>query len=470
MIFSQQKLPLLLLLALLSLTGCSPFSSKLQPAELTQLPQSYSLYGETAAIPEQWWQSFAAGDLNRLIDEALSDNLSLRQAWARLKQAQSLSRQSSSERYPDLSLSADRSSSQQRSGGQSSDFENNAIGLSSNYELDLWGRVAANINSQQQQQQATREDLNAAATSLAAEISDRWLQLLGQRQQQELLSEQLQTAQSYLDLIELRFRKAQATALDLLQQKEALAALRTRLPALEAEEQRLRHELAVLLGNNPQQALQLTDYELPQLTPLPALGLPAELLQQRPDIRAAGLRLQAADWQLAAAKAERLPALRLTATASSDATNISDLFDNWLLNLASNLTAPLLDGGQRSAEVERHKALISEQLAAYQQTVLTAIREVEDALISEQKLLEQQTAIQTQLDLAEQALRTAKNRYQKGLNDYLPVLTELKNVEQLQQDLLNQQLNLLTNRVALHRALGGSWTEQLQAQQLEVQL
>jgi outer membrane protein, multidrug efflux system len=199
------------------------------------------------------------------------------------------------------------------------------------------------------------------------------------------------------------------------------------------------------------------------------LGIPAELLEQRPDIRAAGLRLQAADWQLAAAKADRLPAVRLTSDISSSG-DFADLFDNWLLNLAGNLTAPLLDGGQRSAEVDRNQAIIREQLAAYRETVLTAIREVEDALISEQKLQEQQIALRHQLNLAEQALSIAKNRYQKGLSTYLPVLTELQSVEQLQQNLLTQQLDLLTNRVTLHRALGGDWTEQLQPQQIEVQL
>ncbi len=451
----------LLLAVLVGLGGCSPFAAQLQPEETVEMPQRYSFAGETSARSDLWWQSFGSPELNHLVDEALADNLSLRQAWARLQQASALSHKSASSREPDLTFGAERSDSRYRENGVTTSSDSTSLGLSSSFEIDLWGRVAAEINSQQQEEQASREDLHAAAISLAAEVTDSWLQLLTKVEQQRLLADQLRTAQNYQGLIDLRFRKAQATALDLLQQQEAIAALKTELPELQAEEQRLRHKLAVLLGNTPQQPLSLSSFDLPQLQPLPGLGLPAELLEQRPDIRAAGFRLQEAGWDLTVAKADRLPALRLTASATTSG-DFGDLFDNWLLNLAGSLTAPLLDGGQRSAEVDRRQAIIDEQLAAYQETVLIAIREVEDALITEQKLQEQQIALQDQLRLAEQTLNTAKGRYLKGLSTYLPVLTELQNVEKLQQTLLTQQRSLLTNRVALHRALGGDWTERLQ--------
>ena len=459
---------LLLISISLTLTACSPFSTKLQPAELSVLPESYSVAGVND-LPDRWWESFDNDDLNQLIAESLNDNLSLRQAWSRLAEAQALTRKSGSSQKPTLDLNAGYTASQVRSNGTTSDNESYSLGLSSSFELDLWGRIAAEVDSQKNAELATREDLNTAALSLAAEVTDRWLQLLTQIQQQQLLTKQLQTSQSYLELIDLRFRKAQTTALDLLQQKESIAALQSKLPALERQEQLLRNELAVLLGNNPQQALNLTGTELPKLQPLPELGIPAELLEQRPDIRAAALRLQAANLDLTVAKTERMPALKLTGSATTNG-GFNDLFDNWLLNLINNLTVPLLDGGRRSAEVERQQAVLSGQIASYQQSVLNAIREVEDALISDQKLREELNALEIQLDLAEQALSIAEKRYRKGLNTYLPVLTELKNVEKLQQNLLNQQLNILRNRVTLHRALGGNWAEQLPVQQLEVQL
>lgn len=454
-----------------ALCACSPFAAQMEPQKMLSIPEQYSLNDSEAinSSVDQWWYDFASNDLNRLIDEALTGNLSLRQTWARMEQSRALTSKSESSQRPSLDFNAEHSTSRNHDNGNTNNSNNKSLGLSSSFEVDLWGRISAEINSQQKEHEATREDLNAASISLSAEVTDSWLQLLKQIEQQMLLSEQIKTAQNYLDLIDLRFRKSQATALDLLQQKESIAALETQRPALQAEEQRLRYKLSVLLGNNPQKQLELTNVNLPQLQPLPALGIPAQLLEQRPDIRAASFRLQSADWDLSVSQADRLPALKLTATATTSG-SFSDLFDNWLLNLANNLTAPLFDGGSRSAEVDRQKAIVDEKLAAYQEVVLTAIREVEDSLITEQKLQEQQIAQQHQLDLAEQALSTAKNRYLKGLSTYLPVLTELQNVEQLQQDLLSQQLSLLANRVVLHRALGGNWTEHLPVQKSEVQI
>lgn len=456
---------------LLALSACSPFTAQIEPEKMLSVPEQYSLKNSDAenTATDKWWQEFASDDLNRLVDESLSDNLSLRQAWARLEQARALTRQSKSSQKPNLDFSAGHSASRTRSSGDTSNSDDISLGLSSSFEIDLWGRVSSEVKTQQKEQSASHEDMKAAAISVAAEVTDNWLQLLTQIEQQKLLAEQIETAQNYLNLIDLRFRKAQATALDLLQQKESIAALQTSLPELEAEEQRLRHELSVLLGNNPGQELHLTAFNLPQLQPLPQTGIPAQLLEQRPDVRAAGLRLESADWNLSGARADRLPAFKLTASATTSG-GFSNLFDNWLLNLANNLTAPLFDGNLRKAEIERQKAIVDEQLAAYRETVLTAIQEVEDSLITEQKLKEQTIALQHQLNLAEQALTTAKDRYLKGLTDYLSVLTELQNVEQLQQNLLNQQFNLLSNRVTLHRALGGNWTEKLPEQQSEVQL
>jgi NodT family efflux transporter outer membrane factor (OMF) lipoprotein len=449
--------------------ACSPFSAELELQEQTELPQAYSVEGVATAGQARWWQGFSSADLDRLIEEALNDNLTLRQSWARLEQAQALSSQTASSQKPSLDFSSYYSGSRSRDDGNSTDSETIYFGLSSSFEVDLWGRIAAEANSQSMEEAATREDLNTAALSLAAEVTDSWLSLITQIELQRLLDEQIETAQNYLDLVDLRYRKSQATALELLQQQESIAALMTKRPGYEQQEQLLRMELAVLLGNNPQQLPQLTQTELPELQPLPQLGLPSELLEQRPDIRAAALRLEAADQDLIVAKADRLPALKLTASATTSG-ELNELFDDWALNLINNLTAPLFDGGSLKREVERRQAMIREEVASYQQTVLTALQEVEDALISEQKLKEELAAQLVQLDYATRALAAAKVRYERGNSTYLPVLTEQQSVEQLQQDILNQKLELLTNRVALHRALGGDWTSELPEQQYEVQL
>jgi outer membrane protein TolC len=131
--------------------------------------------------------------------------------------------------------------------------------------------------------------------------------------------------------------------------------------------------------------------------------------------------------------------------------------DNWIIGLAANLTAPILDGNRRKAEVDRQLALADENLASYRSTVLTAIKEVEDALISETKQREHIEALEREIEAAKNALNEARERYRKGLNEYLPVLTQLLTVQNLEIDLIQKKTQLLLNRISLHRALGGTW-------------
>jgi outer membrane protein TolC len=175
-------------------------------------------------------------------------------------------------------------------------------------------------------------------------------------------------------------------------------------------------------------------------------------------------RLELADWNVSAAKADRLPSLSLTARATYQADELNLLLDNWLLNLAANLTAPLLDGGRRKAEVDRLTAVVDENLAAYRQTILAAVREVEDALVGEEKLQAHLRGLDTQLDAARNALNEARSRYRNGLIDYLPVLTQLLTVQNLERTIIQRKADLLVARVNLYRALGGSWTDELEPQ------
>jgi outer membrane protein TolC len=186
-----------------------------------------------------------------------------------------------------------------------------------------------------------------------------------------------------------------------------------------------------------------------------------QLLQNRPDIAAALRRLEASDQDLAAARADRLPSLRLTGGAAYDSDELEELFDNWIVSLAASLTAPILDGSRRRAEVEINRAAVQQQLAEYRQVVLTAVREVEDALISETKIREHIAALESQLQAAQNALTEAGTRYVNGLNDYLPVLTQLLSVQNLEIDLIRRHEDLLVARIDLYRAIGGSWVDDL---------
>ena len=468
----KTKRVLILLICLpLIMVSCNPFRPKERKSSEVEIPRTYSLYSSEPRGLDRWWESFEDRELDALVEEALSGNFNLKEAWARLRQAQAVVVQAESFLYPDLNLSADALRGRQSSKGESvreaitgtRTIEDYFIGLVSHYELDLWGKISSEREAARLAKVATREDVNTAAMSVAAEVAQRWVNIVSQRMQRNLLQNQLEANLTYLELVELRFRKAMVSALDVYQQKQVVERVRAEIPLVEAQEQLLLYQMALLLGKPPRAALKIGRESLPAPTAVPGTGLPAELLSARPDVRAAGMRLQAADWQVSAARAKRLPAISLTARATYGSGDLSLLFDNWLLSLAGNLTAPLFDAGRRAAEVDRTKAVVDERLWAYRQVVLTALKEVEDALVSEEKQRQHIKALRQQIDAAKKALHEAGERYLKGLNDYLPVLTQLLSAQNLERDLIRREAELLVARVSLYRALGGSWMTELQA-------
>ncbi|MBW2673782.1 MAG: efflux transporter outer membrane subunit [Deltaproteobacteria bacterium] len=460
------KTVLLIVVAISLLSSCNPFRPPVRTSPAGEVPRTFSLYPSGPERQERWWQEFNDRDLNTLIEEALSDSFTLREAWARLNQAKALAVQSGANLYPDLSATAGSSYKRQRaersSGGQSTtSTETYSLGLTTSYELDLWGQIRSEQEAKILDATATREDLNTAAITLAAEVAEKWINIISQKRQRQILNEQLDINTTYLELIELRFRKGMVSALDVYQQRQVVEQVKAQVPLVEEQEQLLMHTLALLLGKPPRTALAISRDTLPEPSEIPKTGLPADLLASRPDVRAAGLKLRSADWQVAAARANRLPTISLTASAAYQAPNIDLLFHNWLTNLAANLTAPLFDGGRRAAEVDRLRAVADENLSAYQRTVYTAIKEVEDALVSEEKKLRHIEALKVEIEAAGRALDEARQRYLKGIDDYLPVLTQLLKVQALDVDLIKRQAELLTARVALYRSLGGTWTDKL---------
>ncbi len=455
-------LPALLILVALTTAACSPFAPRPRSAPEGDLPARYSIYDPAVDVPQRWWLTLEDPQLEALIEQALTRGFTLLEAWARLSQVRARTLQTAAALYPEVSGAAEADFSRRHTEGigtRGGEFY--ALGLVSAYELDLWGRVRSESQAARLDEYATREDLNAAAMTVAAEVAQRWAQIISQRLQKRLLERQLETNETFLELIDLRFRRAITSALDVYQQKQVVEGVRAQIPLVAAEEALQRHELAILIGKAPLSALAIDRDDLPLPAGVPPTGLPAELLAARPDIRAAGLRLTAADWQVAAARANRLPAVRLTAAADYQAESFDLLFDNWLANLAGNLSAPLFDAGRRRAQVDEARAVAAESLSIYRRTVLTAIKEVEDALVLEARRRENLDALADQIDAARRALEQAGNRYLKGLSDYLPVLTQLLAVQSLERTVIQRQTELLLDRISLYRALGGDWGEQL---------
>lgn len=453
------------LIVLVSLIGsCTIFEPEVRQPDGGQLPEHFSLYADAPLALSPWWQTFAVPEINELVATALGENFSLQQAWARLRQANALAVKSGAARFPELNLTGSGALTHQKittEGSTGSEKTLNtrtySVGLAGSYEVDLWGRLRSDQQAVLLEAAAVQEDIYTAEITLCMQVVEHWLNIISQRMQKRLLEAQLVSNQTYLELVELRFRKAMVSALDVFQQRQVVEQVKAQIPLVEAEEQVLRHELAVLLGKPPRYDLSIQYDSLPDVPEVPVVGLPADLLANRPDVRAGGQRLFAADWQVAAARAGRLPTISLTATARYGAAEMDVLFDNWIFNLAGNLVGPLVDGRRRSAEVERTRAVVDERLAAYRETVLNAVTEVENALVREAKQVAHIKALERQYDAAQHALVEARERYRNGLSDYLPILTQLLTVQSLERDLLQKRTQRLIYRLSLYRALGGTW-------------
>ena len=455
-----------LVLSALLLSSCAVFAPD-ERAELNNgLPEQFSLYGDGATDAEnRWWESFQSLELNLLVEEALTNSPTIQQAWARLAQAEAIAIKAGAARYPSLDYDAKVSGA--RNSNIDHTIENASLGLNASYEVDLWGRIKSQTEAAAFDRDASREQLKTAAITLASQTALSWTGIMAQRLQTELIHRQLESNKTSLELIELRFRKSLATALDVYQQRQAVAGTESRIPLAELREELLFNGLAALLGRADFKTLEIPDEPLPTLSNLPSIGIPADVLANRPDVRQAGLSLQSADWTVSAARADRLPAIRLTASANYGNNNTIDLFDDWFANLAASVTGPIFDGGRRKAEVARARAVVNERLATYRATVVNAIKEVEDALVSEQKQREYIIALDRNLELSRNSYKEAVNRYRNGLIEYLPVLVELVSLQNLERDRVEAQYNLLRYRINLYRALGGSWTNELETPSFE---
>jgi len=444
------------------LSACTVFRPPDQAAAPEHLPAHFSLYGESTEHGAAWWKDFGSEELDSLIDEAAGSNFSVREAYARLEQARFAALEEGASRWPEVSASGSAAHSAAKSdNADRTDTGNWSLGLSASYEVDLWGRLQADRNSAGLLEEASDEDLKTALMSVTGQITENWLALISNRRQQQLFREQAELQKELLRLITVRFSLAKSTALDIYQQQQAIERIEAALIPLGSREESLKRQLALLLGRASLADERLQADRFPSLPEPPAIGLPADLLSARPDVRAAGLRLQSAQWEIASARADRLPALRLTASAAYNSDAFSSLFDNWLRNLAANLVVPILDGERRANEVQRVKAFADERLAVYGRTVFTAIRETEDALSEEKAQRDALSSLNRQLDLSEQTIREARRRYLNGNSDFLNVLREELNSLLVRQELIVAEEQMLRARVRLHEALGGTWTENL---------
>jgi NodT family efflux transporter outer membrane factor (OMF) lipoprotein len=393
-----------------------------------------------------------------MVDSALTHNFNLKTAWQRLQASRAVVDREASSLLPSVDASASGQMSQyvtQYFQGQ--DLE---LGLSSSYEIDLWGRVRSRVEAERFRAKASYTDYKAAAISLSAEIVSTWYQMIEAQNQLDLIKEQLTTNEKVLSLLEARFGSGQIRSADILRQRRLLESTREQEIAAEAAVQLLEHQLAILLGNPPQEEFDRIKDSLPELPAIPETGLPAELIRRRPDVQSAFNMLQAADREVAAAISNQYPRFSISASTSTSADNVENLFRDWAYSLAGNIMAPIFYGGRLRAEVDRAEAVKQQRLYSYGQTILNAFREVEDALLQEKKQREKLQSIKKQLKIARQSYEQLRVEYFNGMGGYLDVLSALDEVQRLQRNLLTANLQMLEYRISLYRSLAGGFETQ----------
>ncbi|MDX1673849.1 MAG: efflux transporter outer membrane subunit [Longimicrobiales bacterium] len=421
-------------------------------------PASFSSSG-SVELPDRWWTALGDPGLDAAVDTALSANFDLRIAWERLRAARAVTDRTEALALPLVDASAEgRVSTPEDAGSEGGGSgESYSLDLAASYEVDLWGRIGARIDAERLRAEATRWDYRSAALTLSAEVSRTWAQLAEAGSQVQLAEEQVETNATVLELLENRFGTGQVRAVDILRQRQLVESTREQLTLALEREALLEHRLAVLLGRSPQEGTGARPGALPTLPPVPETGVPLELVRRRPDVRSAFLRLRAADADVAAAVSDQFPRLTIFASTATDAGSVGTLFEDWVRSLGGNLLAPLFFGGELRAEVDRAEAVRQQRLYEYGRATLAAFREVEDALAREARQRQRVGQIETQVELAEQAYAQLRVQYFNGTSDYLDVLTALDEVQALRRSLLTARLTLVEARIALYRALAGSF-------------
>jgi NodT family efflux transporter outer membrane factor (OMF) lipoprotein len=444
---------------LLLVSGCSPHQPQAKRGMMV-VPDVFveSSGVEKRSLPEKWWTVFEDEKLDTLMEELFAENLDLEKGFARLEQVRALRRSVAAARWPSLNLSGQAAREKQRTilGPQTGNFYQ--MSAEAAYEVDLWKKIDSRVKAARFDELATVEDIKTLYLSLSAQLADFYYLAVEQRAQLKLVGETIESFAGTLRRVERRYREGLVPAVDVYQARQNLAGAQAVKPIFRSTLAVTEHALAVLLGRFPEAEIAGALEVLPGVPEGYPDFLPGDLLGRRPDIEAAFLRLKARDERIAAAVADRLPAINLAGGAGYLKNMISsETISGSVWNLAGSVLLPVVDGGRRRAEVDRRRGEYREDLAALTSLLLDSVREVEDGLARERETRRRIVLLEKKAEATGGALRLALTRYLFGLTDYLPVLTAQGLDLDARSQLLGGRRQLIADRISLVRAMGGSW-------------
>jgi len=422
------------------------------------LPGSYA--SETApsepAALQQWWTRFGDEQLDALISRAIVGDLDLAVASSRLRQAREAATQARADRLPSVGASGQVNQSVNSDGNNGRSY---SVGADASWEADLFGGISRSIGASNAAAEGSAYDLASVRVSIVAEVANNYLQARLAQQRLELARQNLAFADENLQIARWRLQAGLVSSLDVETARGARAQVAASLPGYEQNFSSAAYRLGVLTGQAP---AALTT-ELSHVRPLPqapaavAAGLPADTLRQRPDVRSAERTLAAETARIGVAQAQLYPRLSIGASIGTSALSLGGLANLLTGNLFGSLSQTIFDGGRLRSQVRTQQAAAEGAFATYRQTVLTALEDVENALVAVRTAEQRQAQFTEALDAARNQAILARSNYRAGLSDFQQLLNAEQALVSSSEGLLTAQGDRMLAIVQLYRALGGGW-------------
>ena len=423
-----------------------------------------------ASLPDNWWRLFNDRELTRLVDRALAANNDLAAARARVETSRALVGLDRAKLFPTLDLTGsagiNRSSSDALGAnlppGASVPLEQQRYRSTFDlaYDPDLWGRNKRAIEASSAQAAAAEALLDSQRLGIATEVARQYFLLRGLDTQAAVLKSTIKSRQDSLDIQKSRTDAGLDDGIATSRARTELELAHNDLSLVQRQRGSAEHALAVLCGTVPSGfsiGAHKTETTLPDIRP----GLPAQVLHRRPDVRAAEQNLRAACAEIGIAEAAFYPNFSLTASGGFESIDVARFLDweNRVLSLGAGVAAPILRGGANKANYQAARSRYDEALAAYRQSLLIALREVEDALVDLKGLAKSRASLEGALKSSMETKGLSQERYDKGLTSYFEVVDAERGVLQIQLSLSRLHADQRITLAALAKALGGGWSE-----------
>jgi len=421
---------------------------------------------------DRWWEGFGDPTTAELVRQALENNYDIKAAAARVLQAQAALAEMRGRQWPDVSYNLSRDRSKRSFNMGSGPFGGGRFSVMSttwsqditvNYMLDLFGKLKHTERAAWADMLASEASEQALTNSIIAGVISTRINIATIQRRLSIARANTESRQRTLEIVERRYAQGLVGPVDIRLARENLAASKAAEPAVELSLITARHALDVLLARPPGSSEDLPEtlVELPDLEPVP-IGVPARLLDRRPDVKVAELALRSSNERIGVSIAQMYPDLSLSANIGANGDRWRDIWESYseTYALLMRLAQPIFRGGQIRAQIDAAKARYAELAANYAGTVLIAMREVEDALVSEQMLQNQLQHTELRFREAQAAEELSRQRYQQGLTGFLVVLETERRRRIAEEQLTILKGQIWATRVNLYLALGGDWNEQ----------